>query len=92
MAWFTPAELPNNKYFIFGKEGGKRYAEETGLPLLGQIPLVQGICDSGDQGVPISLNQESPVGKAFRELAETVARQVSIRNEEKEPTRVVEVN
>ncbi|NVO20592.1 MAG: Mrp/NBP35 family ATP-binding protein [Bacteroidetes bacterium] len=91
MAWFTPAELPNNKYYIFGKEGGKRFAEENGIPLLGQIPLVQGICDSGDQGSPISLDEFSPVSGAFRELAENVARQVSIRNSSMDPTRMVEV-
>jgi ATP-binding protein involved in chromosome partitioning len=91
MAWFTPAELPTHKYFIFGKEGGKKYAEEKGVPLLGQIPLVQGICDSGDEGIPVCLDQNSPVAAAFKELAETVARQVSIRNSEKEPTKIVEV-
>lgn len=91
MAWFTPAELPENRYYIFGKEGGKRYAEEVGIPLLGQIPLVQGICDSGDSGKPVSLNDESPVATAFKDLAETIARQVSIRNSTQDPTKVVEV-
>jgi ATP-binding protein involved in chromosome partitioning len=91
MAWFTPAELPNNKYYIFGKEGGKRYAEETGIPLLGQIPLLQGICDSGDLGIPVSLTDSSPVAESFIELAKTVARQVSIRNSNMVPTRVVEI-
>jgi len=91
MAWFTPAELPGNKYYIFGKEGGKRYAEEIGIPLLGQIPIVQGICDSGDSGEPVALDSESPISLAFAELAETVARQVSIRNANAEPTRVVEI-
>lgn len=91
MAWFTPAELPENRYYIFGKEGGRRYAEEVGIPLLGQIPLVQGICDSGDSGKPVSLNDESPVATAFKDLAETIARQVSIRNSTQDPTKVVEV-
>jgi ATP-binding protein involved in chromosome partitioning len=91
MAWFTPAELPNNKYYIFGKDGGKRFAEETGIPLLGQIPLVQGICDSGDQGSPIALEDSLPVAGAFKELAEMVARQVSIRNSNFDPTKVVEM-
>lgn len=91
MAWFTPAELPENKYFIFGKEGGKKYAEQVGVPLLGQIPLVQGICEAGDNGSPIALDDNSPVAEAFRELAETVVRQISVRNAEMEPTKVVEI-
>ena len=91
MAWFTPAELPENKYYIFGKEGGKHYAEEVGIPLLGQIPLVQGICDSGDTGNPIARDDSSAVGQAFRQLAETFAQQVSIRNSKMEPTKVVEL-
>ena len=91
MAWFTPEELPENKYYIFGREGGKRYAEEIGIPLLGQIPLVQGICESGDNGSPISMNESSPVAVAFRKLAETVAQQVAIRNATMEVTRVVEI-
>jgi len=91
MAWFTPAELPNNKYYIFGKEGGKRFAEEIGIPLLGQIPLIQGICDSGDKGSPIALDDSLPVASAFRELAEMVARQVSIRNSIMDQTMVVEM-
>lgn len=91
MAWFTPAELPENKYFIFGKEGGKKYAEQVGVPLLGQIPLVQGICEAGDNGSPVALDENSPVAKAFHELAETVVRQVAVRNAELNPTKIVEV-
>jgi len=91
MAWFTPAELPENRYYLFGKEGGKKYAEEVGIPLLGQIPIVQGICDSGDKGSPIALSDTSPVAAAFRELAENVARGIAIRNANMEPTKVVEV-
>ena len=72
MAWFTPAELPQNKYYIFGKEGCRRLAEEMHVPLLGQIPLVQSICESGDAGSPISLNEESPISLAFQSLAQTV--------------------
>lgn len=91
MAWFTPEELPNNRYYIFGREGGKRYAEEMGIPLLGQIPLVQGICESGDNGSPIAMDDSSPVAVAFRELAETLARQVAIRNATMEATKAVEI-
>ncbi|MFA5972294.1 MAG: Mrp/NBP35 family ATP-binding protein [Lentimicrobiaceae bacterium] len=92
MAWFTPAELPENKYFIFGKEGGKRFAEEIGVPLLGQIPLVQSICESGDNGSPVALlNDSSPVALAFRQLAESVAQQIAIRNSTMDPTQIVEI-
>ncbi len=69
MSYFTPAELPENKYYIFGKEGGKKLAEKSGVALLGEIPLVQGICDSGDKGTPIALDDASPVSKAFMEVA-----------------------
>jgi ATP-binding protein involved in chromosome partitioning len=72
MAWFTPAELPQNKYYIFGKEGCKRLAEEMNVPLLGQIPLVQSICESGDSGSPIALNEKSPLFEAFVRLAERI--------------------
>jgi ATP-binding protein involved in chromosome partitioning len=72
MAWFTPAELPDNKYYIFGKEGCKRLAEEMGVPLLAQIPLVQSVCESGDSGRPIALNDESPMATAFGTLAYNV--------------------
>jgi ATP-binding protein involved in chromosome partitioning len=69
MSWFTPAELPDHRYFIFGKEGCKRLADEMELPLLGQIPLVQSICEGGDIGVPPALDLESVTGAAFRQLA-----------------------
>ena len=70
MSWFTPAELPENKYYLFGKDGVKKLAEERGMQLLGQIPIVQSICESGDGGEPIALNRESIVGLAFVSLAE----------------------
>lgn len=76
MAWFTPAELPENKYYIFGKEGAKRLAEEKGLPLLGQIPVVQSICDGGDAGKPVALNPDSITGAAFASLAEEMVKAV----------------
>lgn len=91
MAWFTPAELPENKYYIFGKEGCKRLAEELQVPLLGQIPLVQGICESGDAGTPVALDAGTITGNAFMQLAAAVVRQVDKRNMEQEPTRIVEV-
>ena len=69
MAWFTPAELPENKYYIFGKDGVKKLAEERGIELLGQIPIVQSICESGDNGKPISLNNDGIVSSAFDNVA-----------------------
>ena len=72
MAWFTPAELPENKYFIFGKDGGKHLAEELGVPLLGQIPLVQSIREAGDEGTPIALQEGHPAAKIFAEIAKKI--------------------
>lgn len=91
MAWFTPEELPNNKYFIFGEEGGKRLAQEYNIPLLGQIPLVQGIRESGDNGTPIAMQDKSPVAEAFRHLAERTAQQIAIRNVSIAPTKPVQI-
>lgn len=91
MAWFTPAELPENKYYIFGKDGGKKLAEANNLPLLGQIPIVQGICESGDKGSPIALDSSSPVSVAFKLLAENTAQQIAIRNATIEATKIVEI-
>ena len=69
MSWFTPAELPENKYYIFGKDGGKRLAEELHIPLLGQIPLVQSIREGGDEGMPIALQSGHPAAAAFDRIA-----------------------
>ena len=69
MAWFTPAELPENKYYIFGKDGGKHLAEELNIPLLGQIPLVQSIREGGDEGTPIALQAGHPAAEAFNKIA-----------------------
>lgn len=92
MAWFTPAELPENKYYLFGKEGGKRLAEELNIPLLGQIPIVQSICEGGDNGTPVALNPDTITGNAFRSLAENIVTQVNERNSNIAPTRRVEMN
>ena len=92
MAWFTPAELPENKYYLFGKEGVKRLSEEMNVPLLGQIPIVQSICEGGDNGAPVALNENTITGRAFEELAANVVEQVDIRNKELAPTRIVEVH
>ena len=91
MAWFTPAELPENKYYIFGKEGAKKLAEEMNVPLLGQIPIVQSICESGDEGTPVALDENTVTGRAFLQLAASVVRQVDKRNVEMAPTEVVKM-
>ena len=91
MAWFTPAELPENKYYIFGKVGCKRLAEEMNTPLLAQIPLVQSICESGDNGVPAACNIETITAQAFLNLAQAVVTVVNKRNREQEPTKIVGV-
>ena len=91
MAWFTPAELPENKYFIFGKEGVKKLSEKMNVSLLGQIPLVQSICEDGDSGKPSVLNDENPVSKAFEKLALNVEAAVKERNQRIAPTKKVEI-
>lgn len=91
MSWFTPAELPENKYYIFGKGGCKQLAEEMNVPLLGEIPLVQSICESGDSGVPVSLNENSITGMAFDHLADNFIASLEKRNKELNPTQKVEV-
>ena len=80
MSYFTPKELPENKYYIFGKDGGKRLADEYDLPFLGQIPLVQSIREGGDQGVPVMMGDDDITKKAFQEFASTVVRSVAMRN------------
>ena len=89
MSWFTPAELPENKYYIFGKEGCKRLAEEMNVPLLAQIPLVQSICDNGDNGTPAALNSDSATGLAFINLAQAVVTVVNRRNKEQPQTKII---
>ncbi|MBR6202846.1 MAG: Mrp/NBP35 family ATP-binding protein [Bacteroidaceae bacterium] len=92
MAWFTPAELPENKYFIFGKDGCKQLAEELNVPLLAQIPLIQSVCEEGDKGEPAVLTPASPEGIAFMSLAAKVVTQVDKRNVEQAPTQRVEIS
>jgi ATP-binding protein involved in chromosome partitioning len=82
MAYFTPEELPNNKYYIFGKEGGRKLAEEYDLPFLGQIPLVQNIREGGDIGVPVMMGDDAISKKAFEDFAAIAVRSISIRNAE----------
>lgn len=91
MSWFTPEELPTHRYYIFGKEGGKKLAEEYDLPFLGQIPLVQGIREGGDEGVPIMAGDDSITQKAFTDFASAAVRSISMRNANMTATEVVEV-
>jgi ATP-binding protein involved in chromosome partitioning len=80
MSYFTPAELPGNKYYIFGKEGGRKLADEYDIPFLGEIPLVQGIREGGDRGLPAVLGDDDATKKAFEDFAGQVARSISMRN------------
>jgi ATP-binding protein involved in chromosome partitioning len=90
MSYFTPAELPENKYYIFGKEGGKRLAEEYDIPFLGQIPLVQSIREGGDIGIPAMMSDDETTKKAFREVAADVVRSISMRNANMSSEKVAE--
>jgi ATP-binding protein involved in chromosome partitioning len=90
MSYFTPAELPSNKYYIFGKEGGKRLADEYEIPFLGEIPLVQGIREGGDKGVPAMVGDDIITKKAFEEFAGNTVRSIAMRNANMKTTEVVE--
>lgn len=92
MSYFTPPELPNNKYYIFGKDGAKKLAEELGVPLLGEIPLVQSICEAGDAGRPAVMQETTPQAIAFMEMASKVAQQLSIQNAKTPVAQVASVN
>ncbi|WP_247231994.1 Mrp/NBP35 family ATP-binding protein [Telluribacter sp. SYSU D00476] len=91
MAYFTPEELPDHKYYIFGKGGGQQLAERHDVPFLGQIPLVQSIREAGDEGRPVVMNDEPVTSGAFKEVAAVLAQYVSIRNASADKTKVVEV-
>lgn len=91
MSWFTPAELPDNRYYIFGKEGCKQLAEEMQVPLLAQIPIVQGIREAGDEGTPAALNIESAVGQSYLSLAQAVVTVTRRRNAEQPKTERIHV-
>ncbi|WP_256002657.1 Mrp/NBP35 family ATP-binding protein [Pedobacter deserti] len=83
MSYFTPAELPENKYYLFGKDGGKTLAESFRVPFLGEIPILQSVSEAGDQGKPIALNNEDLLAKTFSVIAGKVAQQVAINNAQK---------
>ena len=91
MSYFTPEELPGNKYYIFGKSGARNLAEDIGVPFLGEIPLVQSIRESGDVGRPAVLQKESPVAEAFINATRNMVEQLVERNEKLSPTQKVEI-
>jgi ATP-binding protein involved in chromosome partitioning len=91
MAYFTPAELPQNKYYIFGQGGAEQLSERWQIPILGQIPLVQSIRESGDAGQPEILKTDSPAAAVFVEVAQAVAQQVSVRNAGLAKTQIVPI-
>ena len=92
MSWFTPAQHPDERYYLFGKEGVKQLAEEMNVPLLGQIPVVQDICEQGDHGTPVALDPSTPQGNAFMQLAAKVVTQTDRRNQEMPATKVVGIH
>jgi ATP-binding protein involved in chromosome partitioning len=91
MSWFTPAELPENRYYIFGRDGGQQLAGRLGIPLLGQIPLVLGVCEDCDTGNPSVLNEQSPVRQIFLDVTDRLISEIHKRNIEKAPTKKVEI-
>jgi len=91
MSWFTPEELPDSRYYIFGKDGCKELAEKMAIPLLGQVPIVQGIRESGDSGRPVALSPETQSGEAFQLLSKEVEKALKKRNAEQDPTLKVEI-
>lgn len=92
MSWFTPAELPHNRYYIFGENGGKEMAEKLGVRLLGQVPLVQSVREGGDSGAPIATRAEAIMAIAFQNLADNLVQAVKERNDNMPPTSKVVVS
>tara|TARA_R110000868_G_scaffold114364_1_gene306520 strand:+ start:2008 stop:3144 length:1137 start_codon:yes stop_codon:yes gene_type:complete len=91
MAYFTPSELPNYKYYIFGKDGAKNLAEDLGIPFLGGLPLVQSIRESGDVGSPAALQVDTPLAEAFKEITQNVVKELVSRNEKLPPTEAIKI-
>ena len=91
MAYFTPAELPENKYYIFGKEGAKHLAEDLKVPFLGEIPLVQSIREAGDVGRPAALQTATPIEEAFENLTKNVVQELVNRNKSLPPTEAIKI-
>jgi ATP-binding protein involved in chromosome partitioning len=91
MSYFTPAELPDNKYYIFGKDGAKNLAEDIGATFLGEVPLVQSIREAGDVGHPVALQNNTPLENAFSEITKNTLSQLVKRNKDLPPTEVVRI-
>ena len=91
MAYFTPEELPENKYYIFGKEGAKNLAEDLKIPFIGEIPLVQSIREAGDSGRPAALQEGTPLSEAFNKITEVIVEETLSRNEILPPTEVIQM-
>ncbi len=91
MSYFTPEELPENKYYIFGKDGAKNLAEDISVPFLGEIPLVQSIRESGDVGHPTALQQDTPIASSFNEITKKMLSELIKRNKELPPTEIVKI-
>ncbi|WP_455169557.1 P-loop NTPase, partial [Aegicerativicinus sediminis] len=91
MAFFTPEELPSNKYYIFGKDGAKKLADDLGVPLLGEVPIVQSIREAGDVGRPAALQTATIVESAFEELTKNMVEQLVKRNEDLPPTEAIRI-
>jgi ATP-binding protein involved in chromosome partitioning len=92
MSWFTPEECPENKYYIFGKEGVRKLSEERNIKLLGEVPIVQSIREGSDNGDPVALNENSIAGKIFKDIASNVIEAIELRNKTMEPTKKVEID
>ncbi|MGB5437095.1 MAG: Mrp/NBP35 family ATP-binding protein [Maribacter sp.] len=91
MAYFTPEELPDNKYYIFGKEGAKNLAKDLNVPFLGEVPLVQSIREAGDVGRPVALQESTPIAKAFEDITKNVVQEMVNRNENLPPTEAIKI-
>lgn len=91
MSYFTPAELPENKYYIFGEKGAKNLSEDLDIPFLGEIPLVQSLRESGDVGRPAALQKDSPIAEAFNEITKNVVQETVDRNENLPPTEAIKI-
>ena len=91
MAYFTPAELPDNKYYIFGKEGAKNLAADLNVPFLGEVPLVQSIREAGDVGRPAALQESTPIAAAFEDITKNVVQELVNRNENMPPTEAIKI-
>ncbi len=91
MAWFTPAECPDNKYYLFGKGGGEKLSREYNIPLLGQVPMIMSIVEDSDNGLPTVLKQDSPYNKYFNEIAQKLIEEVDKRNKNLPPTEILKI-